>query len=71
MRLAAWFLASIALVPALAKDGGDFVKQHLNSIGTEEARSAVKSRATEGTATFEIENANSGRLEGKAFWGNP
>jgi hypothetical protein len=66
MRLAAWFLAPIVLVSfALAKDESDLVKQHLNSIGTEQARAAVKSRATEGTVTFEIQNSNSGKLDGK------
>jgi hypothetical protein len=43
----------------------DLVKQHLNSIGTDEARAAVKSRATEGTVSFIVENSTSGRQDGK------
>ncbi|MFZ1005193.1 MAG: hypothetical protein WAN65_00045 [Candidatus Sulfotelmatobacter sp.] len=32
----------------------EFVNQHLNSIGTEQARAAVKNRVVQGTVTFEI-----------------
>jgi hypothetical protein len=37
---------------------GDLVKQHLNSIGTEQARAAVKSRVAEGTVQFHVTTAS-------------
>ena len=69
MRSLAVFVAVGALLSvSSAKDEpsvADLVKQNLNSIGTEQARSAVKSRATEGTVSFQVENAGSGRQDGK------
>jgi hypothetical protein len=69
MRSLAVFVAFVALLSvSSAKDEpsvADLVKQNLNSIGTEQARSAVKSRATEGTVSFQVENAGSGRQDGK------
>lgn len=69
MRFLAVFVAVVALLSvSSAKDEpsvADLVKQNLNSIGTEPARSAVKSRATEGTVSFQVENAGSGRQDGK------
>jgi hypothetical protein len=59
-------LASLFSVSA-AKDefqAGNFVKQHLNSIGTEQARAAVKNRAAEGTVSFEIVNRGSEHQDG-------
>jgi hypothetical protein len=44
---------------------GDFLKQHLNSIGTEQARAAVKSRAVEGSLKFTLLDRNSGAQDGK------
>ncbi|HKM46988.1 MAG TPA: hypothetical protein VJX69_05350 [Terriglobales bacterium] len=44
---------------------GDLVKQHLNSIGTEQARVAVKTRAVEGTLQFRIVNGGAGNGDGK------
>jgi hypothetical protein len=56
MRFLATFVTLLAMLSGgLAKDDlqvGDFVKQHLNSIGTEQARAAVKNRAYEGTMQF-------------------
>jgi hypothetical protein len=43
----------------------DLVKQHLKSIGTEQARAAVKSRAAEGTVQFRIINGGAGNQDGK------
>jgi len=69
MRFLAVFVAMAALLSvSAAKDElqvADLVKQNLNSIGTEQARAAVKSRATEGTVSFLVENSNSGRQDGK------
>jgi len=69
MRTLAVVVALTAMLTvSAAKDEmqvGDLVKQHLNSIGTEQARAAVKSRATEGTVSFQIENASTGRQDGK------
>jgi hypothetical protein len=69
MRSLAVLVAVVTLLSvSSAKDGpsvADLVKQNLNSIGTEQARSAVKSRATEGTVSFQLENAGSGRQDGK------
>jgi len=43
----------------------DFVKQHLNSIGTDQARAEVKSRAAQGTLSFQVQNESTGRQDGK------
>jgi hypothetical protein len=43
----------------------DFVKQHLNSIGTDQARAAVKSRAAEGSVQFKLLNVSTGAQDGK------
>jgi hypothetical protein len=57
MRSLAVFVALVAMLSVgAAKDefqAGDFVKQHLNSIGTEEARAAVKNRLVQGALTFQ------------------
>ncbi|HLX83077.1 MAG TPA: hypothetical protein VKR59_04225 [Terriglobales bacterium] len=66
--LAVLFVVAATLSVCLAKDEmqvADLVKQHLSSIGTEQARSAVTSRATEGTVTFLVENSTSGHQDGK------
>jgi hypothetical protein len=69
MRSLAVFVALVAMLSvSSAKDESqvaDLVKQHLNSIGTEQARAGVKSRATEGTLSFQVLNANTGRQDGK------
>ncbi len=52
---------------SLAKDefqAAEFVKQHLNSIGIEQARAAVKNRAAQGTVSFQLLNRGSGRQDG-------
>jgi hypothetical protein len=51
-----------------AQDGfqvGDFVKQHLNSIGPEQARAAVKNRGVGGTVSFQIVTGGLGRQDGR------
>jgi hypothetical protein len=51
-----------------AKDNSpseDFVTQHLNSIGTDQARAAVKNRVVEGTVQFKVLNVDSGAQDGK------
>jgi hypothetical protein len=57
MRSLAVFVALVAMLSvSAAKDefqAGDFVKQHLNSIGSEEARAAVKNRLVQGALTFQ------------------
>jgi hypothetical protein len=69
MRFLAVFFAMVAMLSVcFAKDEmqvAELVKQHLNSIGTEQARAAVKSRATEGNVSFQVENGTSGRQDGK------
>jgi hypothetical protein len=48
---------------AKAKDElqvGDLIGQHLNSIGTDQARGAVKSRAAQGTVQFKVLNGAGG-----------
>ncbi len=62
MRSLAVFVAILAMLSlSAAKDEpqiGDLVKQHLNSIGTEQARAAVQSRVAEGTLHFQLLNTN-------------
>jgi len=60
MRSLAVFVALVAMFSfGAAKDefqAGEFVKQHLNSIGTEPARAAVKNRLAQGALTFQYLN---------------
>jgi hypothetical protein len=60
MRSPAVFVALVALLSvSVAKDefqAADFVKQHLNSIGAEQARVAVKNRLVQGALTFQYLN---------------
>jgi len=68
--LLAIFVVAASLVPVcLAKDEfktDEFVKQHLDSIGTAEARAAVKNRVAQGTVTFQILNRGPQTWEGPA-----
>src|SRR5260370_911838 len=70
MRPLAVFAALVAMFSvSLAKDDlqvGDFVKQHLSSIGTEQARAAVKNRAAEGTMQFHMQRQG-GSAEAKKY----
>jgi len=70
MRSLAVFVALVAMFSvSAAKDefqAGDFVKQHLNSIGTEQARATVKNRVAQGTVTFQILNRGPQTWEGPA-----
>ncbi len=70
MRSLEVFVAVVAMVSvSLAKDEmqvADLVKQNLNSVGTEQARVAVKNRAVQGTLQFRVLNTNnSGTQDGK------
>jgi hypothetical protein len=69
MRTLAVVVAIVAMLSVSAAmdqfQASDFVKQQLNSIGTEQARAAVKNRAAEGTVSFQVENASTGRQDGK------
>jgi hypothetical protein len=69
MRTLAVVFAVVAMISVCAaKDEmqvADLVKQHLNSIGTEQARAAVKNRAAEGTVSFQVQNTSSGHQDGK------
>jgi hypothetical protein len=63
---------SIALLALLsvsaAKDElqiSDLVRQHLNSIGSEQARAAVKTRVAEGTVQFRFLSGGAGTQDGK------
>ena len=60
MRSLAVFVALVAMFSvSVAKDefqAGDFVKQSLNSIGSEEARAAVKNRLAQGPLSFQYLN---------------
>ena len=72
MRSLAVFIALAAMLSvSAAKEDfqtGDFVKQQLNSIGTEQARAAVQSRATEGTLSFQLKNVATGQQDGKQIF---
>ena len=69
MRSLAVLVALLAMLSiGLAKDElqvGDLVKQHLNSIGTEQARAAVNSRVAEGTLSFQVLSGGAGHQDGK------
>ena len=69
MRTLAIFVAIVAMLSFAPAKGeaqaGDFLKQHLNSIGSEQARAAVKSRAVEGSLKFTLLDRNSGAQDGK------
>jgi hypothetical protein len=60
MRSLAVSVALVAMLSVCAakdeKQVDDFVKQHLNSIGTEQARAAVKNRIVQGALSFQYLN---------------
>ena len=65
--LAVSILLMAMLSFSVAKDDfqvSDFVTRHLNSIGTEQARAAVKNRASEGTMRFHMQYRG-GNADGK------
>jgi hypothetical protein len=70
MRFLAVFVALVGMVSvSAAKDefqAGEFVNQHLNSIGTEQARTAVKNRVAQGAVKFQVLNGGSQTWEGPA-----
>jgi hypothetical protein len=69
MRSLALSVALVAVLPVSAAkhefQAGDFVKQHLNSIGPEQARAAVKNRGVGGTVSFQMLPGGAGREDGK------
>lgn len=69
MRSLMVFVALAAMLSvSVAKDEfqvGDFVKQHLNSIGSEQARAAVKNRGAGGTVSFQILTGGAGHEDGR------
>lgn len=70
MRFLTVFVALTALLSvSAARDESptaDFVRQHLNSIGTDQARAAAKNLVAEGTVTFQILNRGPQTWEGPA-----
>jgi hypothetical protein len=70
MRRLALFLVVLSLTSmSAAKDEfqvAEFLKQHLNSIGTDQARAAVKNCLVQGTVTFQILNRAAQTWEGPA-----
>ncbi|MFI5113896.1 MAG: hypothetical protein ACHP7J_02045 [Terriglobales bacterium] len=70
MRSLAVFVALVAMLSvSTAKDESkvtEFVNQHLNSIGTDQARAAVKNLVAQGTVTFQILNRGPQTWEGPA-----
>lgn len=70
MRYLALLMALATLAPfGLAKDefkAGEFVRRQLESIGTEQARDAAKTRVAQGTATFSVLNKSAETWQGSA-----
>lgn len=70
MRPFAVALALLALLSASSAkdkfDASEFVQQQLNSIGTADARAAIKNCVAQGTVTFEILNRGPLKYEGPA-----
>ncbi len=60
-------LAAMLSVSAASDEflAGDFIKQHLNSIGSEQARAAVKNRGVGGTVSFQLVTGGTEREDGK------
>ena len=69
MRILSVLVALAAMLSiSAAKDESqvaDLVKQHLNSIGTEQARAATTRRAVEGSVSFQVLNSTTGHQDGK------
>jgi hypothetical protein len=60
-------LAVLTVSPAKDElDPGDFARQHLNSIGTDQARGTVKNRAAQGSVTSQVVNGGPQLWIGKA-----
>jgi hypothetical protein len=60
-------LAVLSVSPAKDElDPVDFARQHLNSIGTDQARAAVKNRAAQGSVTSQVVNGGPQLWIGKA-----
>ena len=72
MKTLALVVAVAAMLSvSFAKDEmqvADLVKKNLNSIGTEQARETARSRAVEGTLSFEVPNSSTGRQDGKEVY---
>ena len=71
-HMACLALCVFLAIPALAKDqkltADELVAQHLQSIGTPEARAAAKSRVAEGKITFRDRLGSSNQLAGSALF---
>src|SRR5438067_8056356 len=59
-------LALVSTSPAAELKPEDVIAKHLDSIGTSEARKAIKSRAVEGAAQYKILVGGAGTMDGKA-----
>jgi len=70
MRPFALFFSLLAMLSASAakdkSDASEFVQQHLNSIGTNDARAAIKDCVAQGTVVFQILNRGPLTYEGAA-----
>jgi hypothetical protein len=64
LALAVFSAGSLRLLAAMAATADELVKQHLQSLGSADAR-AVKSRLVEGRALFRSLVGSSGQIEGK------
>jgi hypothetical protein len=62
--IVALFLAAFPFAHGAEMKPDDVVAKHLDSIGTAEARAAVKSRIVQGTTQFKIRVSNAGELQG-------
>lgn len=65
LLLACMLLASLSAAVASDQKAEQLVAQHLDSIGTAEARAAVKSRALKGTLHFKVLTGGTGDTPGK------
>jgi len=64
--LACWTLVSALLLHAADVKPEEVVAKHLDSIGTADARAAIKNRVVQGSAKFKLIQGGSGTLDGKA-----
>jgi hypothetical protein len=62
--VALFVAASSSFVPAADMKPEELVAKHLDSIGTAQARAAIKSRVAQGTSQFKIRVGNGGELQG-------
>ena len=68
--LAVYFFAFLVASAALCEEhmkAEDVLKRHLDSIGTEAARAAAKSRVVEGDTSYRVLVGGAGQVDGRAF----